>query len=182
DKRTLEIYKMNVQLYKNAQDKAKRRELKESIEKTKNRFKGIAVDPLKKEREQIQKLAEQLYDLNKENLFTNDLTGEEKEKIENKRNVLTNKIEKLSNEIANKTEEYKTIYSNSFEWRFEFPEVLDEEGNFEGFDVVIGNPPYISHDKIKEKNFLINYFKSYEPFADIYCYFMERSLQIIGSK
>ncbi|MDO7253949.1 DUF7149 domain-containing protein, partial [Helicobacter cappadocius] len=31
---------------------------------------------------------------------------------------------------------------DSFEWRFEFPEVLDEEGDFVGFDLVIGNPPY----------------------------------------
>ena len=35
------------------------------------------------------------------------------------------------------------MYNNAFEWRFEFPEVLDEEGNFIGFDVVIGNPPYL---------------------------------------
>jgi hypothetical protein len=27
-----------------------------------------------------------------------------------------------------------TIYSNAFEWRFEFPEVLDKDGNFDGFD------------------------------------------------
>lgn len=35
------------------------------------------------------------------------------------------------------------IYENAFEWRFEFPEVLDEDGNFLGFDIVLGNPPYI---------------------------------------
>ena len=33
-------------------------------------------------------------------------------------------------------------YKNAFEWRFEFPEVLNNNGDFEGFDVVIGNPPY----------------------------------------
>ena len=32
------------------------------------------------------------------------------------------------------------IYRNAFEWRFEFPEVLDEEGKFVGFDAVVGNP------------------------------------------
>ncbi|MGX2982722.1 type IIG restriction enzyme/methyltransferase [Helicobacter sp. 23-1045] len=31
---------------------------------------------------------------------------------------------------------------NAFEWRFEFPEVLNENGDFMGFDLVIGNPPY----------------------------------------
>ncbi|MCW3109620.1 MAG: type restriction endonuclease [Segetibacter sp.] len=30
--------------------------------------------------------------------------------------------------------------NNAFEWRFEFPEVLDDEGDFAGFDMVIGNP------------------------------------------
>lgn len=34
------------------------------------------------------------------------------------------------------------IYHNSMEWMIEFPEVLDDEGRFQGFDVVIGNPPY----------------------------------------
>jgi adenine-specific DNA-methyltransferase len=34
-------------------------------------------------------------------------------------------------------------YLNSFEWRFEFPSLLDENGNFMGFDIVIANPPYI---------------------------------------
>ncbi|WP_300691969.1 MULTISPECIES: DUF7149 domain-containing protein [Helicobacter] len=33
-------------------------------------------------------------------------------------------------------------YKNAFEWRFAFPEVLDSNGDFLGFDLVIGNPPY----------------------------------------
>ncbi|MGL2916765.1 DUF7149 domain-containing protein [Helicobacter pylori] len=37
--------------------------------------------------------------------------------------------------------------SNAFEWRFEFPEVLDDEGNFLGFDCIIGNPPYMQVKK-----------------------------------
>jgi hypothetical protein len=35
------------------------------------------------------------------------------------------------------------LYENSFEWRFEFPSLLDDSGNFIGFDIVIGNPPYL---------------------------------------
>lgn len=38
-------------------------------------------------------------------------------------------------------------YHNAFEWRFEFPEVLDDEGNFLGFDCIIGNPPYMQVKK-----------------------------------
>ncbi|MCQ2698676.1 Eco57I restriction-modification methylase domain-containing protein [Helicobacter pylori] len=38
-------------------------------------------------------------------------------------------------------------YQNAFEWRFEFPEVLDDEGDFLGFDCIIGNPPYMQVKK-----------------------------------
>ncbi|MGL2750920.1 DUF7149 domain-containing protein [Helicobacter pylori] len=38
-------------------------------------------------------------------------------------------------------------YHSAFEWRFEFPEVLDDEGNFLGFDCIIGNPPYMQVKK-----------------------------------
>ena len=53
--------------------------------------------------------------------------------------------------IENEIEEIKNnkIYENAFEWRFEFPEVLDENGNFIGFDVVIGNPPYMRVQEIQ---------------------------------
>lgn len=34
------------------------------------------------------------------------------------------------------------LYKNSMEWMIEFPETLDENGSFMGFDIVIGNPPY----------------------------------------
>ncbi len=38
-------------------------------------------------------------------------------------------------------------YANALEWRFEFPEVLDDEGDFLGFDCIIGNPPYMQVKK-----------------------------------
>ena len=53
-------------------------------------------------------------------------------------------------------------------------------GIVEGFDVVIGNPPYISHDKISKqlKAKIKNDYQSYQPFADVYCYFIERALEL----
>ena len=39
---------------------------------------------------------------------------------------------------------------NALEWMIEFPEVLDEDGVFTGFDVIIGNPPYISLERLKD--------------------------------
>ena len=47
-----------------------------------------------------------------------------------------------------------------------------------GFDVVIGNPPYVSHDAIAGKARFKKKFKCYEPFADLYCYFIEVGLNI----
>ncbi|KNE09020.1 Eco57I restriction-modification methylase domain-containing protein [Helicobacter pylori] len=43
-------------------------------------------------------------------------------------------------------------YQNAFEWRFEFPEVLDDEVDFLGFDCIIGNPPYINTRELSKNN------------------------------
>ena len=50
----------------------------------------------------------------------------------------------------------------------------------EGFDVVIGNPPYISHDKIPKqlKTEIRDQYQSYQPFADVYCYFIEKAIEL----
>lgn len=49
----------------------------------------------------------------------------------------------------------------------------------EKFDVVIGNPPYVSHDKISNLGTLKKSFKVYEPFADLYCYFIEKGVNLL---
>ncbi|MFA5566958.1 MAG: TaqI-like C-terminal specificity domain-containing protein, partial [Acidimicrobiia bacterium] len=46
------------------------------------------------------------------------------------------------------------IYENAFEWRFEFPEVLNDDGDFVGFDVVIGNPPWGANLTEQELKFI----------------------------
>ena len=43
--------------------------------------------------------------------------------------------------------EDNVFYQESFEWRFEFPELINEKGEFIGFDVIIGNPPYVVVNK-----------------------------------
>ena len=54
-------------------------------------------------------------------------------------------------------------------------------GVSDGFDVVIGNPPYVSHDKIStlDKVELKEHYKSYQPFADLYCYFLEKAIALL---
>jgi adenine-specific DNA-methyltransferase len=49
-----------------------------------------------------------------------------------------------------------------------------------GFDVIIQNPPYISHDKLSDKTkSAIRSFECWEPYADIYCYFVERAFSLL---
>ncbi|WRD64344.1 class I SAM-dependent DNA methyltransferase [Helicobacter pylori] len=75
-------------------------------------------------------------------------------------------------------------YQNAFEWRFEFPEVLDDEGDFLGFDCIIGNPPYIRQEHIKDLKPLLQ--KQYQDFynstADIYTYFFALSYHLLKEK
>ncbi len=75
-------------------------------------------------------------------------------------------------------------YQNAFEWRFEFPEVLDDEGDFSGFDCIIGNPPYIRQEHIKDLKPLLE--KQYQDFynstADIYTYFFALAYHLLKEK
>ncbi|GAA9470742.1 class I SAM-dependent DNA methyltransferase [Helicobacter pylori] len=74
--------------------------------------------------------------------------------------------------------------SKTLEWRFEFPEVLDDEGDFLGFDCIIGNPPYIRQEQIKDIKPLLQ--KQYQDFynstADIYTYFFALSYHLLKEK
>ena len=65
-----------------------------------------------------------------------------------------------------------------FLWKLNFNEVFQEKG---GFDVVIGNPPYVRHEGIKEiKPWLKAEFASfYRGTADLYTYFYKRGLEIL---
>ena len=65
--------------------------------------------------------------------------------------VLKNKLNSIKSGEA---------YKNAFEWRFEFPEVLDNEGNFKGFDLVIGNPPYGVELTSSERELYKKYYKT----------------------
>ncbi|WRC47302.1 class I SAM-dependent DNA methyltransferase [Helicobacter pylori] len=75
-------------------------------------------------------------------------------------------------------------YANALEWRFEFPEVLDDEGDFLGFDCIIGNPPYIRQEQIKDLKPLLE--KQYQDFynssSDIYTYFFALAYHLLKEK
>ncbi len=133
-------YKYFVQEYKSSTDK----ELKKGFETLINQIKGDFKTDLSessKEYKDLYKYQQELYlKYEKAQLFGDTLT---KEQIKHRDDL----VEKV-NEAKRKVDEVKSnkIYRNAFEWRFEFPEVLDDNGEFIGFDVVIGNPPYMQLD------------------------------------
>ncbi|EPY8040209.1 class I SAM-dependent DNA methyltransferase [Campylobacter coli] len=90
-------------------------------------------------------------------------------------------------EFANLKKEYDNIFNlesnHPFEWRFEFPEILDDDGNFKGFDLIIGNPPYIRQEELKElKPHLAKNYKVYKGTSDIYTYFYELGFNVLKDR
>lgn len=64
-----------------------------------------------------------------------------------------NKLIEKEHEILNNKK-----YEKSFEWRFEYPQLLDDKGTFIGFDIIIANPPYIKEGRMSKTFF--------EPYKD----------------
>ena len=71
-----------------------------------------------------------------------------------------------------------------FHWELEFPDVFfDRFGRplkNPGFDAVIGNPPYVRQEQIKEsKSYFKTAFETYTGVADLYIYFYEKSHRLL---
>lgn len=70
-----------------------------------------------------------------------------------------------------------------FHWELEFPEVFFKEtGQTKenpGFDAVIGNPPYVRQEQLKDKDFLKHHFDVYDSVADLYVYFYENGHRLL---
>lgn len=65
---------------------------------------------------------------------------------------------------------------HGFTWQTAFKDVFDEGG----FDVVLGNPPYVRQELLSAlKPYLENRFAVYHGVADLYCYFFERGLRLL---
>ncbi|MEQ8908770.1 MAG: DUF559 domain-containing protein [Vicingaceae bacterium] len=172
-KYSIDSYKVAVDTYRNASSKEQKREMEALIEEIKSDFR-TEIGQNSKEQKQLDRLGAELYQkYTAPRLLDVDLKRGDKKKQETARKKLEKKINSLKEKIDNIKN--NTIYQNAFEWRFEFPEVLNDEGDFLGFDVVIGNPPYFSMSKLKEHaDFFSNAeYETYTKGADIYCLFYE---------
>lgn len=85
-------------------------------------------------------------------------------------------------DLIEKIREYKYRDDKPFfVWELEFSEIF--KGENPGFDIVIGNPPYVRQEKIKEiKPYLKKHYKTYTGVADLYVYFFEKGLNILKEK
>ena len=151
---SIDSYKIAVISYRNAENKEQKRNMEQLISDIKSDFRSeiSSNDP---KVIKLQKLSNELSNiLNQGQLF--EMSKKEKS-IQNK------KVKKLSSEIKKLEVEFEEvkankIFENAFEWRFEFPEVLNDDGDFVGFDVVIGNPPYL---QLSKTNYLTKEYKSH---------------------
>ena len=80
-------------------------------------------------------------------------------------------LEKVNAQISKR----ERIYEDAFEWRYMFPDVLADDGSFEGFDCIIGNPPYI---QLQSMNQVVDEYKkkgyaSFKRTGDICVLFYE---------
>ncbi len=175
---TIDSYRIAVDTYRNAQSKEQKREMERLINEIKTNFRSeiSANDPKVKK---LYKLNGELFQMtNQGQLF--EMSKKEKTEWNKKVSKLTTETKKLETEI----EEIKSnkIYENAFEWRFEFPEVLNDNGDFVGFDVVIGNPPYISSKGFESSmlDYLKKNYKTSQYQADLYVAFIERGNNILN--
>lgn len=174
----IQSYRNAVATYRNAKNKEEKREMERLINDIKNDFR-TEINKNSKEMIRLFKLEKEQYEkFVAPQLFGHTLTPAQKKKLEEEHKTINTKIETLKAEI----EEIKNnkIYINAFEWRFEFPEVLSEEGDFVGFDVVVGNPPYFSISNLKDQYVAFEkmaYF-TFEKTTDVYCIFFEQGIRI----
>lgn len=164
-----EKYKQQVIIYKSTNDKKTKKNAENEIIRLKKEFAAVA-NPTDKD---YLELKEKQAELGQAPLT---FTQEDKEKWQKKVERLTQEVTELEIKYKSKLQ---TIYGNAFEWRFKFPEVLDDNGKFIGFDAIIGNPPYyqiqyaeFDFKAIKER------YCTYEETGDIYSLFIELACKL----
>lgn len=176
ERMSLVKYKQMVAEYTNTSDHNKKEQFKNTIDDIKSVFRSELTD---KERNKLTKLKRKINNLEAPSLF---------ERVQEEI-VLLKKLKKQLKDLEAEYDEIEInkVYEDAFEWRFEFPSLLDDDGNFMGFDLIIGNPPYLRIQGIRDINplyadELVNKYSSATGSFDLYAMFVERGLQLINSR
>ena len=180
---TIQSYQLAVDRYRNAENSEEKRQMEKLIETIKEDF-TVEVGKHDKTYQALKQAESGLEQLRTQtNVF--GMSEEEKAHFNQSLDFYASEIDKFEKEIEQKKS--NPIYRNAFEWRFEFPEVLNEKGDFVGFDLVTGNPPYIQLQSMKEESKQIKAldepnelkYQSFESTGDLYCLFYERGVQLL---
>ncbi|WP_330202920.1 DUF7149 domain-containing protein [Cyanobacterium sp. DS4] len=174
-KRQIAEYKEAVKAYRNPESKQEKLRVEKVINEIKASLSSeiTGVDAISTRLRQLEGELNGL--VNQTSLFAE--TAKEKKAREKKQQQLEKEINKLRLEREDKRD--NRIYQNGFEWRFEFPEILDDNGDFLGFDIIIGNPPYGVKLSKEEKQYLQNKFTNQDYQLDTYLLFMEQGLILL---
>lgn len=178
---SIDSYRVAVETYRHAQSKDEKHAMEHLMATIKNDF-VTYIRRDSKLLKDVNKLKDELLRMTSAHLFDVEKT----EKVAWKK-----KVDKLTKDIQKKEEALENvknnvIYHNAFEWRFEFPEVLNADGDFVGFDVVIGNPPYVfgGNEGISNEE-KIQYKKDYvtgKGKINLFTIFIEKAWHILKSK
>jgi type II restriction/modification system DNA methylase subunit YeeA len=170
---SVDEYRSAVSNYRNTSDKAKKRQVVDLIAAIKGKFSNDlnAHDPNIEKLKKVQGALKTL--LRQDLLFEED----DKSKKEKRKRIKDLKVEITKYELAIQDIKTNTIYDDAFEWRLEFPEVLDDKGKFVGFDLIIGNPPYFNIDTFGGSSSMLRYLPKkfpqvYMDKSDILFYFL----------
>ena len=169
-------YRKAVSDYKNAHSKEEKHDLEEYLRRIKGNLRTQIGqnDPKLNRKHQLEA---ELNNLLEPQLFK--ISKKEQAQRYKQSKDLQIKIAKIQAEIDEIHD--NKFFVGAFEWRIEFPEVLDEDGRFIGFDCVIGNPPYIQLQKMgadADSLQKMNY-ETYERTGDIYCLFYEMGMKLL---
>jgi adenine-specific DNA-methyltransferase len=181
DVKRVRAYRQAISDYWRADEKSRKRELEKRIETIKKDFRTEIYGNDPKMR-RLQSRKDELRTLLGQGSLFEDTRESKTHRLERKKKLSAD-IERLEAEI----EEIRSnkVFEDAFEWRIEFPEALDEEGRFVGFDVVIGNPPYIDsetmvkHGLDKQRRYIASTYSSAQGNWDIYMVFLERGFDLL---
>lgn len=178
-KYTVDEYRQAVNGYKKTGDRSEKAEIKKLIDDIVGKF-IIGLEELHPARQKLKAKEGELLRLNTQfDMFGDDIAGQTVS--QRARILIAEKEYAKQKDIVEKLVNNE-LYNQAFEWRFEFPEVLDDEGRFTGFDVVIGNPPYVRQEQFKElKPYLQNRYTVYQGTADLYSYFIELGIDLLSA-
>ncbi len=158
--------------YKDTNNKRIKAEIWKKIENLKRSFDDTASSP------ELKKLSRLISERNKAGAIS---LFEEENKNPKEIAELNKQLAKAEKELEYRLK--NPLFAKGMEWRMEFPEILGETGEFIGFDLVIGNPPYIFAQNNVFSDEMKNYYSRNYPLnnyqANTFGLFLELAFSLV---